>query len=246
MRSVVYPFEDDKATREMILWWELDRKHRRWRIAGWSVYDPAYENATELHGYSVEEEGGVVKDYISVSPEKCTSGLYGDIRSANRDVEELAQGVGSMGLDDDQSSKLEPQDGTGEFMVLCLLDREASARAMLNSSSSLRRLVYAWSTGKDKELLHVVCEEGHLKTVNLLLEFGAVLEVRDYEGNTPLLSAINYGRIDVVSRLIQTRAKARVMSGNGERFIDKAREILKQLEFNLTYSQRTLDAPLRS
>ena len=71
-----------------------------------------------------------------------------------------------------------------------------------------------------------------------------MLEARDYERNTPLLSAINHGRIDVVSRLIQTGAKTRVMGENGEGFVEKARKILEQLEFNRTYRRRTLDAPL--
>ena len=242
---LVYPFEHDDATRAMSLWWELDWKHKRWRTLGWSVYDPAYENATELHGYSREEDGGIIKDHSSSNPEERTPYSSWDDGSVDQDLKELAQGVDSMVLNNDQTSDLEPQmDGTDEFLILCLTNRKESARAMLNGSSSLRRRVCARSAGRDKELLHMACEEGHLKIVDLLLEFGAVLEARDCEGNTPLLSAINHGRIDVVSRLIQTGANTRVMSENGEGFVEKARKIWEQLEFNRTYCRRTLDAPL--
>jgi hypothetical protein len=60
--------------------------------------------------------------------------------SADQNVEELAQGLGSIGLNEYQSSERQPHmdemDETDEFMIHCLSNREASARAMVNCDTA--------------------------------------------------------------------------------------------------------------
>ena len=82
---------------------------------------------------------------------------------------------------------------------------EELMKAMLKPPNR-NKLIRAPSTRKDKEVLHVAGEEGHLQIIDLVFEFGAVLELRDCDHNEVLLSAINHVRIDIC-RLIRIGSK---------------------------------------
>ena len=76
---------------------------------------------------------------------------------------------------------------------------------------------------------------------NLLLRNGASLETRDFEKNTPLLSALDYGRVNVVSRLVRAGGNTTVTNRSGSSFIGKAREALSWQEEQRKYNQRIID-----
>lgn len=130
------------------------------------------------------------------------------------------------------------------FLAWCVTEKEELARAMINSSSNRANLLQERDASDGKTALHMACEEGHIKIVNLLLEHGSLLEEQDSEGNTPLLSAINYGRGDVAHRLIEAGATTAVANKNGKNFIDQVRELLKLQEMKWKFNQRIIDTPL--
>ena len=55
--------------------------------------------------------------------------------------------------------------------------------------------------------LHNAAAQDHLSLVNFLLDRGAVVDARDWHGNTPLIDAAFYGRATVVSVLLAHHAQ---------------------------------------
>lgn len=64
----------------------------------------------------------------------------------------------------------------------------------------------------ERTALHVACAEGHLPVVQLLLQHGASLSARDFDGWSPLHCAAYYGDPRVTGALLQAGAAAEDVS----------------------------------
>ena len=60
--------------------------------------------------------------------------------------------------------------------------------------------------------LHEACLSGNIKIVKTLLEYGASVHSKDYEGDTPLHMACGSGNLEVVQTLLQHNADVHVMN----------------------------------
>ena len=70
---------------------------------------------------------------------------------------------------------------------------------------------------RNSTLLHWACQEGHLKIVRLLIEFGAEVNVSDEEGFTPLVIAAGAGYNSIVRELLKAGADANArVHGNSD------------------------------
>ena len=74
----------------------------------------------------------------------------------------------------------------------------------------------------------MVCEEGQVEIVKILLEHGANLEARDRNAYTSQLNTVNYCNEDIVDCLISFGAKFRVKDEDDNSFIDLARRALSR------------------
>lgn len=54
--------------------------------------------------------------------------------------------------------------------------------------------------------LHVACAKGHIKSISLLLNYGASVHLRDYDGRTPLWLAARHGHLQGVRLLREAGA----------------------------------------
>jgi len=63
--------------------------------------------------------------------------------------------------------------------------------------------------------LHNAAAQGHLKLLNMLLEWGARPNTVDWHGNTPLISAAYFGRLEIVRTLLEKGANINAVSQHG-------------------------------
>ena len=70
------------------------------------------------------------------------------------------------------------------------------------------------STGEGA--LHIVVKRGDLPYANYLLQHGADPNLRDGQGNTPLLIAVTYGQAGVIPLLLTARANPNLGNSAGE------------------------------
>lgn len=63
--------------------------------------------------------------------------------------------------------------------------------------------------------LHRACAAGHVDTVSLLLDRGAMINDRNMNGSTPLHYAASNDRVDVVKLLLERGADYSILNGNG-------------------------------
>jgi ankyrin repeat protein len=66
----------------------------------------------------------------------------------------------------------------------------------------------------DKELL-TACENGHTDIVELLLDRGSDINVKDEYGNTPLIMASRNGHVDIIQLLLDNGADIEVTDNRG-------------------------------
>ncbi|PAA47570.1 hypothetical protein BOX15_Mlig004077g1 [Macrostomum lignano] len=74
---------------------------------------------------------------------------------------------------------------------------------LLNAGLSIDRLE------KDWHLLHLGIETSRSELITELLNRGASVNVKDEQGNTPLLSAVIFGRIDVARQILEKHPEAK-------------------------------------
>ena len=70
------------------------------------------------------------------------------------------------------------------------------------------------STGEGA--LHIVVKRGDLPYANYLLQHGADPNLRDGQGNTPLMVAVTYGQVGLIPLLITARANPNLGNTAGE------------------------------
>ena len=63
--------------------------------------------------------------------------------------------------------------------------------------------------------LHVACWTNEIKVIKLLLDKGANINIRDVDGNTPIISACGYGSIDIAKLLLEHGANINDKNNEG-------------------------------
>ncbi len=78
------------------------------------------------------------------------------------------------------------------------------------------RIVDTRDPSSGEGALHIVVKRGDLPYANYLLQHGADPDLRDGQGNTPLLLAVTYGQVGLIPLLITARANPNLGNTAGE------------------------------
>ena len=78
------------------------------------------------------------------------------------------------------------------------------------------RIVDTRDLSSGEGALHIVVKRGDLPYANYLLQHGADPNLRDGQGNTPLLVAVTYGQIGLIPLLITAQANPNLGNAAGE------------------------------
>ncbi|XP_039051820.1 ADP-ribosylation factor GTPase-activating protein AGD4-like isoform X2 [Hibiscus syriacus] len=73
-------------------------------------------------------------------------------------------------------------------------------------------------------LLHLACQYGNPVMVELLLQFGADINMRDFHGRTPLLHCISKGKNQLAKLLLRRGARSTIKDGGGLSALERAME----------------------
>lgn len=84
-------------------------------------------------------------------------------------------------------------------------------------------------------------EEGHVDIVELLLQHGACLEARDSAGNTALIRALYYSRVDIAMILILADADTEATNDADDTVARMARRALESTTKHVRFYRKTLD-----
>ncbi|XP_031395667.1 ADP-ribosylation factor GTPase-activating protein AGD2-like isoform X2 [Punica granatum] len=74
-------------------------------------------------------------------------------------------------------------------------------------------------------LLHLACQHGSLVMVELLLQFGADINIQDFHGRTPLHHCVSLGRNALAKLLLKRGARPSIKDGRGQSALDRAMEM---------------------
>ncbi|CAI8616788.1 unnamed protein product [Vicia faba] len=74
-------------------------------------------------------------------------------------------------------------------------------------------------------LLHLACHSGSTLMVELLLQFGADINMRDYHGRTPLHRCISSGKNSLAKFLLRRGAKPSIKDAGGHTALERAMEL---------------------
>jgi|GEM_PF-2774651 len=74
-----------------------------------------------------------------------------------------------------------------------------------------------------ESVLHLAARTAPVEIVERLAEFGLPLDVRLYSGNTPLMDAVEYRRLDVIESLLAASADPTIRDSRGHTALDIAR-----------------------
>lgn len=209
---LLFPFEEDPETEGM--WWELDREGERWRTVAWQNYDPEYyERAVQTPS---EESKAETRD----------------------DTEEITRVLGgiSIGSDSRKTNRLKKQ-----LDECCVAGDLQAARQILLKADHTSTLVNSKLFVEDKPLLLAVTEEGHIDIVELLLQHAACLEARDSAGNTALMRALYYSRVDIAMVLILADADTEATNDADDTVARMARKVLESTRTHVRLYRKMLD-----
>ena len=169
---ILFPFQEAPETEDM--WWELDRGRDRWRTVSWNVYDPDYHEE-HLDMQAIQTSNGVVENETAIVKAACR----------------LSIGIPKEMVESKQW-----------FDSHCVNDEFQQARNLLSKTGNTSVLINEKLYEDDKPLLVSVTEEGHHTIIDLLIQHGADLEVRDSEGYTALLRAVFHGHGTLAEKLL--------------------------------------------
>jgi ankyrin repeat protein len=73
--------------------------------------------------------------------------------------------------------------------------------------------------------LHLACLEGNKEAVELLIQSGANVNMRDSEGFTPLFLAIKLENLEIIKLLVQAKADWKISSYYGDNLFSLLEEV---------------------
>jgi len=194
---ILFPFQEAPETEDM--WWELDRGRDRWRTVSWNVYDPDYHEE-HLDMQAIETSNGVVENETAIVKAACR----------------LSIGIPKEMVESKQW-----------FDSHCVNDEFQQARNLLSKTGNTSVLINEKLYEDDKPLLVSVTEEGHHTIIDLLIQHGADLEVRDSEGYTALLRAVFHGHGTLAEKLLAAGSREDLKNNEGETLSDITRKALQ-------------------
>ncbi|OQN95697.1 hypothetical protein B0A48_18445 [Cryoendolithus antarcticus] len=231
---LLFPFEDDPETEGM--WWEVDYHKKRWRTVSWQMYDPEHWQACHYPkpqtAISVQDEMNIVDKFTGLTladPEvriKYKARNESASQTAAKDATILSRPpsglTGNTEPTSDKRSKL--------FDSFCVSNSLEDAQKVLVEAANAKKLVNGEKLLNGQPLLLAVVEEGHRNVVEFLLNHGAELDSRDWNGNTALLRALGVGRGTLAETLIAARANFNASNNDGLTIKDIARASLELQE----------------
>ncbi|XP_027354013.1 ADP-ribosylation factor GTPase-activating protein AGD4-like isoform X3 [Abrus precatorius] len=96
---------------------------------------------------------------------------------------------------------------------------EPEACLRVKETNEIERCFRGWS------LLHLACHSGSALMVELLLQFGADVNLRDYHGRTPLHHCISSGKNPLAKFLLRRGARPSVKDAGGLTVLERAMEM---------------------
>ncbi|KAI9168847.1 hypothetical protein LWI28_002728 [Acer negundo] len=97
-----------------------------------------------------------------------------------------------------------------------------------NDPKSCQRIKDANDPGKCLQgcsLLHLACQIGNAVMIELLIQFGADINMRDFHGRTPLHYCISTGKNAIAKYLLRRGARPSIKDGGGLSALERAMEI---------------------
>lgn len=88
----------------------------------------------------------------------------------------------------------------------------------------------SFSSEDPPTVLHLAAQAGNIEAVQILLNEGAKVDPRDFEGATPLFRAVDGGHLEVIKMLLQRGANTRTWRSDGVSVLDLAEGNKKILE----------------
>lgn len=124
----------------------------------------------------------------------------------------------------------------------------AELNTLLRMSGNRSELLQ-WQGDNGTTLLGLAVPNGHLQTVDFLLENGADVNVGDFKGRTPLMEAVLWGRPVIVKRLLEAHALTDLVDNAGRKAIDFAEECEtndeERSQRHIKYTENPVDAKRR-
>jgi hypothetical protein len=124
------------------------------------------------------------------------------------------------------------------FVSECVNNNYVACKKRLDAAEYPEALVKGKNPHNGKTALSFACEEGHLKIVKLLCQYGADLDNVDNDGYTPLILAIVHGRGKTAYYLAKLGASLFIMNSDGQTVLEMAKTALKELK-DLGWSRAT-------
>jgi hypothetical protein len=115
------------------------------------------------------------------------------------------------------------------FISLCVSNDVKEVESCLDSKD----LSESYLENKNSEgnvALTLVCMEGHLDIIRLLVERGSPIDSRNKKGETPLIISLQYGKIEVATYLVYRGASIESRDTQGISVLSHTRRLLQRLE----------------
>jgi hypothetical protein len=115
------------------------------------------------------------------------------------------------------------------FTSHCVSNDVKEVESCLNSKD-LSEFYLGEKNSEGNVALALVCMEGHLDIVKLLVERGSPINTRNKKGETQLIISLQYGRIEVATYLVYRGASIESCDTQGISVSSHARRLLQRLE----------------